>query len=117
MNIEERNKTIKSFYNDENTTFRVKLVKLFTPDLHIESVNYPLLILIPPCHFAKFLKQTRVSESIVRFVYTSFEGLSLEKKYYDCMKRKREDISICPKRSEQRKVLPSVDIYMNDKIT
>lgn len=125
MSSENRDFSIKLFQEDNND-FRVMLSTIFmgeSVDLHDQSLlgNRPRLILIPACYYTKCIVQSvgRVyrrgitSRPTVRIVYTAFDGISLEKKYYDSIKTKSTTISSCHARG-QKETLPChyQDIYL-----
>lgn len=74
-------------------------------DLHdtSEGGNFKRLILIPPCYYTKSVVQASrrvyrdglTSRPEIKILYTSYEGKSLEKRYYDSIETKSKTIVAC----------------------
>jgi hypothetical protein len=118
MKIAQREEAITKF-QDKNLDHRVFIGSLRAScesiDLHdtSENGNFPRLILIPPCYFTKSVVQSThrvfrdgvTSKPIINIVYTTFQGRSLEKRYFDSVETKTKTISTCHSKG-QKSLLP-----------
>jgi len=118
MGTEEREISNKLFQKN-NSEKRVMLATIFTGcesiDLHDISKGGKLqrMLLIPPCYYTKAVVQSTgrvyrnglTSKPLIRIVYTTYDGKSLEKKYHDSLETKTMTISSCHS-TQQKDYLP-----------
>jgi len=108
MSKKERTIAVDKF-QEYNSNYRVFIGSIRAGsesiDLHDTSENgqFPRLILIPPCYFVKAVVQSTrrvfrdglTSRPEIKIVYTTYQGKSLEKRYYDSVETKSKTISAC----------------------
>lgn len=114
MKIREREETITKF-QQKNLDHRIFIGSLRAScesiDLHDNSLDgsFPRLILIPPCYFTKSVVQSAyrvfrdgvTSRPTINIVYTTHDGRSLEKRYFDSVETKSKTISRCHAKGQE----------------